>query len=206
VCAPHTRAHQSHVCLSTLSCRVWGVSANHELRRRGRERTSARDSMMRSALCLAMISSAMALAPSRPCVRVSHVRRSLLKHAAAAALLPNAANAADKKPTVKEEVAKLDASVPKEQRNAAGDKAEFFPQIAFEGSQGQGKKVVFTVAHENRVVAGTAKPNVSLTASETTSVLSTSKLTSVLSGRQWHRRPSPLSSTCGSKTRAAALF
>ena len=37
----------------------------------------------------------------------------------------------------------------KEERNAAGDKADHFPKIAFEGGQGQGKKVVFTVPHEN---------------------------------------------------------
>ena len=43
----------------------------------------------------------------------------------------------------------LDASVPKEERNAAGDKADHFPKITFEGGQGQGKKVVFTVPHEN---------------------------------------------------------
>merc|ERR1711918_114737 len=36
-----------------------------------------------------------------------------------------------------------------EERNAAGDKADHFPKIAFEGSQGQGKKIVFTVPHEN---------------------------------------------------------
>lgn len=64
-------------------------------------------------------------------------------------LVPNVANAADKKPTVKDIVAQLDASTPKEERNAAGERADHFPQINFEGSQGQGKKVVFTVPHEN---------------------------------------------------------
>lgn len=65
-------------------------------------------------------------------------------------LLPSAAaTAAEKKPSLKEVVAALDANTPKEERNAAGDKADHFPQIAFEGAQGQGKKVVFTVPHEN---------------------------------------------------------
>merc|ERR1712010_124550 len=64
-------------------------------------------------------------------------------------LLPSAANAAEKKPSLKEVVAQLDASTPKEERNAAGDKADHFPQISFEGAQGQGRKVVFTVPHEN---------------------------------------------------------
>ena len=62
---------------------------------------------------------------------------------------PSASSAAEKKPTLKEVVAQLDASIPKEERNAAGDKADHFPKIAFEGGQGQGKKVVFTVPHEN---------------------------------------------------------
>lgn len=66
-----------------------------------------------------------------------------------AVLPPGVANAAEKKPTVKEIVAQLDKDTPKEERNAQGDKAEFFPKISFEGSQGQGKKVVFTSPHEN---------------------------------------------------------
>ena len=82
-------------------------------------------------------------------------RRPVLQQAMALLLLPTAASAADKKPTVKDVVAKLDASTPKEARNAAGEddlarlKADHFPKIAFEGAQGQGKKVVFTVPHEN---------------------------------------------------------
>ena len=66
-----------------------------------------------------------------------------------AVLAPGVANAADKKPTVKDIVAQLDKDTPKEERNAQGDKAEFFPKISFEGSQGLGKKVVFTSPHEN---------------------------------------------------------
>ena len=77
-------------------------------------------------------------------------RRPVLQQGLALLLLPSAAaSAADKKPTVKDVVAQLDASTPKEERNADGDKADHFPQINFEGSQGQGKKVVFTVPHEN---------------------------------------------------------
>ena len=60
-----------------------------------------------------------------------------------------AAAAAEKKPSLKEVVAQLDAGTPKEERNAHGEKADHFPQIAFEGGQGQGKKVVFTVPHQN---------------------------------------------------------
>ena len=50
---------------------------------------------------------------------------------------------------MKEIVAQIDASTPKDQRNAAGDKAEFFPVIKLEGAQGQGKKVVFSTNHQN---------------------------------------------------------
>ena len=101
-------------------------------------------------LCLlALLSSAMALAPSRPCV----ARRPVLQQASAAALglllHPSASSAAEKKPSLKEVVGQLDASTPKEERNAAGDKADHFPKIVFEGGQGQGKKVVFTVPHDN---------------------------------------------------------
>ena len=51
--------------------------------------------------------------------------------------------------TLADVVTELDKKTPKEERNAAGDKADHFPKIAFEGSQGQGKKIVFTVPHEN---------------------------------------------------------
>ena len=105
------------------------------------------DEMLRFTL-LTLLSSAMALAPSRSCV----ARRPVLQHASAALGLlihPSASSAAEKKPSLKAVVAQLDASIPKEERNAAGDKADHFPKIAFEGGQGQGKKVVFTVPHEN---------------------------------------------------------
>ena len=59
------------------------------------------------------------------------------------------ASAAEKKPSLKEVVAQLDASIPKDERNINGPKETHFPKIAFEGSQGQGKKVVFTVPLEN---------------------------------------------------------
>ena len=104
---------------------------------------------MRTLCLLALLSSAMALAPSRPCV----ARRPVLQQASAAALglllHPSASSAAEKKPSLKEVVGQLDASTPKEERNAAGDKADHFPKIGFEGGQGQGKKVVFTVPHDN---------------------------------------------------------
>ena len=91
-------------------------------------------------------------------------------------VLPGAASAADKKPSAlvlaKEFAAQLDASTPKNERNVvprggtdpeaedymsdddykalvAQRKKEFFPVISFEGSQAQGKKVVYTVNHEN---------------------------------------------------------
>ena len=102
-----------------------------------------------STLCLLALPSAMALAPSRPCVAA---RRPVLQQASAALgllLHPSASSAAEKKPSLKEVVAQLDASTPKEERNAAGDKADHFPKIAFEGGQGQGRKVVFTVPHDN---------------------------------------------------------
>ena len=70
----------------------------------------------------------------------------------AGAVLPaGAANAAEKKPMVKDIVAQLDKSTPKEERNVGSDelKAEFFPKISFEGSQGQGRKIVYTLPHEN---------------------------------------------------------
>jgi len=76
-------------------------------------------------------------------------RRPILQQSLALLLLPSAANAAEKKPSLKEVVAQIDASTPKEERNAQGGKADHFPQISFEGAQGQGKKVVFTVPHEN---------------------------------------------------------
>ena len=89
-------------------------------------------------------------APSRPyAVGRSMSRTSILKQALGLLLLPSStASAAEKKPDVKDVVAQLEASTP-EERNAAGDKADHFPKIAFEGSQGQGKKIVFTVPHEN---------------------------------------------------------
>ena len=88
-----------------------------------------------------------ALQPSRPGVS----RRPLLQHALALGVLAPgaAAAAAEKKPSLKEVVAQLDAGTPKEERNAHGEKADHFPQIAFEGGQGQGKKVVFTAPHQN---------------------------------------------------------
>ena len=80
-------------------------------------------------------------------------RQTVLQQAAAALLLlPSAAHAADekkKKPSAKDVVAQIEASTPKDERNAAGDKATHFPKITFEGSQGQGKKVVFTMPMEN---------------------------------------------------------
>jgi hypothetical protein len=108
--------------------------------------------LMRTLNYLAILSSAVALAPSRPCVPSSRPgvsRRLALQQASALLLLPSTANAAEKKPNVKDIVAQLDASTPKEERNANGDQADHFPKIAFEGSQGQGRKVVFTVPHEN---------------------------------------------------------
>ena len=104
---------------------------------------------------LLLISSVAALTPSRPCVRPptpNLSRRPVLQQALSLPLslllVPSAASAADKKPMAKEIAAQVDASVPKEERNSAGDKATHFPKIAFEGSQGQGKKVVFTVPLE----------------------------------------------------------
>ena len=106
-----------------------------------------------SLLLLALLSCAAALAPSRPCVppsRRSVSRRPVLQQAVALGLLlPSAASAAEKKPSLKEVVAQLDASIPKDERNLNGPKETHFPKIAFEGSQGQGKKVVFTVPLEN---------------------------------------------------------
>ena len=105
--------------------------------------------------CLALLlSPAAALAPAaRGCVSravPSVSRRPLLQHALALGLLlPSAANAAEKKPSVKELVAHLDASTPKEERNAAGGKEDHFPKITFEGGSAQGRKVVFTVPHQN---------------------------------------------------------
>ena len=94
----------------------------------------------------------LALTPSRPCVtppRPPVARRAALQQALALTLLPSAASAAEKKPSLKEVVAQLDASIPKDERNINGPKETHFPKIAFEGSQGQGKKVVFTVPLEN---------------------------------------------------------
>lgn len=105
-------------------------------------------------LCLAMLwTSAAALVPLSP-PRQSVSRRPVVQQAMAlplaSLLLPLAASAAEKKPTLKEVVAQLDASTPKEERNTPPEqKADHFPKIAFEGSQGQGRKVVFTVPHEN---------------------------------------------------------
>ena len=93
-----------------------------------------------------------ALTPSRPCVtppRPPVARRAALQQALALTFLPSAASAAEKKPSLKEVVAQLDASIPKDERNLNGPKETHFPKIAFEGSQGQGKKVVFTVPLEN---------------------------------------------------------
>ena len=100
--------------------------------------------------CLAILSSVGALTPSRPSPSPSVSRRPVLQQASALLLLPSTANAAEnKKPSLKEVVAQLDASTPKEERNAAGDKADHFPKITFEGAQGQGRKIVFEVPHEN---------------------------------------------------------
>mmetsp|Transcript_11213 Transcript_11213/g.22727 ORF Transcript_11213/g.22727 Transcript_11213/m.22727 type:complete len:194 (+) Transcript_11213:1-582(+) len=108
---------------------------------------------LRTLRILAMLSSAVALAPSRLCLSPSRPRvsrRPILQQALALGLLlPSASSAAEKRPNLKEVVAQLDANTSKEERNAAGDKADHFPKIAFEGGQGQGKKVVFTVPHEN---------------------------------------------------------
>jgi len=108
---------------------------------------------LRTTCCLAMITSAMALAPPRSCItstaKPSVSRRPVVQQALALLLLPTTANAAEKKPNLKDVVSQLDASTPKEERNALGDKADHFPQITFEGSQGQGRKVVFRVPHEN---------------------------------------------------------
>ena len=93
-----------------------------------------------------------ALTPSRPSVsppRTPVARRAALQQALALSFLPSAASAAEKKPSLKEVVAQLDASIPKDERNLNGPKETHFPKIAFEGSQGQGKKVVFTVPLEN---------------------------------------------------------
>ena len=57
--------------------------------------------------------------------------------------------AAEKKPNLKEVVAQLDRDTPTSERNAAGSKEDHFPKITFEGGSGQGRKVVFTVPHEN---------------------------------------------------------
>ena len=113
-------------------------------------------------LAVMLISSAAALAPPPRPWRGSMSRRPVVQQAFAAALvLPSAAaNAATKKPDLKAEVKAIDASIPKEERNIAGDKSEHddewrrrgathFPKISFEGPQGQGKKVVFTVPYEN---------------------------------------------------------
>ena len=114
-------------------------------------RVGARHEMRTAILSLCTISAAMpgsgamSIAPSRSCIS----RRPVLQSALALGFLPSAANAAEKKPSLKEVVAQIDASTPKEERNAAGNKADHFPQIKFEGASGQGKKVVFTVPHEN---------------------------------------------------------
>ena len=112
---------------------------------------------MRPTACyLAVLSSAVGLAPPsvspRPIASPSRPgvpRAAVLQQGLALLLLPSAVNAAEKKASLKEVVAQLDASTPKEDRNAAGDKATHFPKISFEGAQGQGKKVVFTVPLEN---------------------------------------------------------
>ena len=112
--------------------------------------SSTAHSRMRTLGWLAMIiASAAALTPSRPCVSRLH-RRPLLQQALGLGLLvPGTANAAEKKPSLKDVVAQLDASVPKSERNALGSKEDHFPKITFEGGSGQGRKVVFTVPHEN---------------------------------------------------------
>jgi len=120
-----------------------------------RARTPARSApgseVRRTMLGLALTLVA-ALTPSRPCVtppRPPVARRAALQQALALTFLPSAASAAEKKPSLKEVVAQLDASIPKDERNINGPKETHFPKIAFEGSQGQGKKVVFTVPLEN---------------------------------------------------------
>lgn len=77
------------------------------------------------------------------------VSRRVLLAGASATAGSSPVYAASKVPNIKEVVKELEAATPKEERNAAGDKDEFFPKIAFEGSQGQGKKIVYTVRHEN---------------------------------------------------------
>jgi len=76
-------------------------------------------------------------------------RRAAIGAATAAVSAPAFALESKRPPDIKALVAELDASTPKAERNSIGDKAEFFPKISFEGAQGQGKKIVFTVNHEN---------------------------------------------------------
>ena len=135
---------------------VSAASQRAAAHRRAHSAIYASTIMRRTSLhLLALLSSASsALAPSRPCVSLSPTRsisrRPVLQQAVALGLLlPSAASAAEKKPSLKEVVAQIDASTPKEERNAAGEKADHFPKITFEGGQGQGRKVVFTVPHEN---------------------------------------------------------
>ena len=78
-------------------------------------------------------------------------RRQVATTAASSILLPQLpALAADKKPLVKDIVKQIDKETPKEERNAdPALRDEFFPVINFEGSSAQGKKVVFSLKHEN---------------------------------------------------------
>ena len=100
-------------------------------------------------LLLALIMLALVCASTALSTPLSTRRGAVTAAAASLASYSLPALAANKKPTTKDVVAQLDAATPKEERNAAGDKADHFPSISFEGSQGQGKKVVFTVPHEN---------------------------------------------------------
>ena len=117
------------------------------------------------------------LVPQRQFSGHSLSRRAAIGTATTALSAPAFALESKKPPDIKALVAALEASTPRSARNAAGDlqaelasaqddeaaeairaafasrekavKEEFFPRISFEGSQGQGKKVVFTVNHEN---------------------------------------------------------
>ena len=153
-------AHCIHSHLTVISLPQEGYNSTKTKKRanrgggqakriQGKRFSSLRSASMRalSWLLLCSFRGTSALQPSRPGVS----RRPLLQHALALGVLAPgaAAAAAEKKPSLKEVVAQLDAGTPKEERNAHGEKADHFPQIAFEGGQGQGKKVVFTVPHQN---------------------------------------------------------
>ena len=74
---------------------------------RSREEAHVAMRTMRTLGWLAMLSSAVAIAPSRPCVS-RLARRPLLQNALALGVLaPSATNAAEKKPNLKEAVAQL---------------------------------------------------------------------------------------------------